>query len=306
MMRMKMRHFIAFPLSFAAIFAACDSSTSPDSYIKGDQIYERHIDRSQASMKCVVYATDYSVSLDFNFSVLSDETYMRQQLEANTNNPAIYRGKAEVSGLFLNQKDKMCNMMKNLAEDLDNGTYKCMDNVATFESTLPNVNESQKPFVISQLKETLKNQCDTWYDETLKNINNLKNEIASQNGNSNSSSGETVQSCNVIANGNTIQVSVIYPSKTAITTLTKNNNDYTIMEAYTGIEETTLARVCEAYKKDSEIKNVICSGQTFSYQSNLPADETYEIEDYVAFYQQEICPALQNGNLTLEDMWFGE
>ena len=69
-----MRHFIAFPLSFAAIFAACDSSTSPDSYIKGDQIYERHIDRSQASMKCVVYATDYSVSLDFNFSVLSDET----------------------------------------------------------------------------------------------------------------------------------------------------------------------------------------------------------------------------------------
>ena len=52
--------------------------------------------------------------------------------------------------------------------------------------------------------------------------------------------------------------------------------------------------------------NVICSGSTISYQSNLPADETYEIEDYVAFYQQEICPALQNGNLTLEDMWFGE
>ena len=305
-----MRRYLAIPMSIAAIFAACDSSsTSPDSYIKGDQIYERHLDRNIASMKCFVYATDYSVSLDFNMSVLSDESYMSQQLEANINNPTTYRGKGEVSGLFLKQKDQLCNTMKDLAEKMDNGTYKCMDNVATFSSTLPNVDESQRPIVVEQLKQTLKSQCDTWYDETAAKFDELEQEIANQNGNqgnSNSTSSEKAQSCNVVANGNTVQVSVIYPNKTATTTLTKNNNDYTIMETYTGIEETTLARVCEAYKKETDIKNIVCSGPTISYQSNLSADETYEIEDYVAFYQQDICPSLQNGTLTLEELWFDD
>ena len=73
-----MRRYLAIPLSVAAIFAACDSSsTSPDSYIKGDQIYERHLDRKMATMKCIVYATDYSVSLDLNISMLSDDSYMK-------------------------------------------------------------------------------------------------------------------------------------------------------------------------------------------------------------------------------------
>jgi len=309
-MRLKMRRFIAFPLSIAAILAACDSSsTSPDSYIKGDQIYERHLDRSMANMKCFVYATDYSVSLDLNISMLSDESYMNMQLEINANKPTTYRGKSEVAGLLLNQKDKMCNTMKDLAENMDNGTYNCSGETATFSATLPDVDESQKSILVSRLKETMKSQCDTWYDETSAKFDETEQEIANQNGNqgnSNSTSSEKAQSCNVVANGNTVQVSVIYPNKTATTTLTKNNNDYTIMETYTGIEETTLARVCETYKKETDIKNIVCSGPTISYQSNLSADETYEIEDYVAFYQQEICPAMQNGTMTLEEMWFDD
>ena len=305
-----MRRYLAIPLSVAAIFAACDSSsTSPDSYIKGDQIYERHLDRNMATMKCIVYATDYSVSLDLNISMLSDDSYMNMQLEVNANQPTTYRGKSEVSGLLLKQKDKMCNNMKDMAESMDNGTYNCSNNTATFKATLPDVNESQKSILVSRLKETMKSQCDTWYDETATKFDEINQETPTQNGNqgiSSSTPGEKAQSCNVIANGNTIQVSVIYPNKSAITTLTKDNNDYTIMETYTGIDESTLATVCAAYKTQSDIKNVICSGSTISYQSNLPANETYEIEDYSAFYQQEICPALLSGKMTFEELWYEE
>ena len=291
-----MKYLFTLPLAVAAFLVACDSgSTAPDSFSKGDLIYERHFDSNLGNGKCYVYATDNSVSVDFTVNVINDNTYLKQQLEWSFGNKANYRGKSEVSGLFVIMKDELCESMKELANEMDNGRYTCTENGATISASPSDYDESQKKLRMATSKSMMKSQCDSWHDDFSKKFGDM-----AQNGNL----GEKAESCEPVLNGNTITTTIKYPDKSAIMKMTKENGGYTMTEEYTGIDAATLAKVCEAYNKESEIKNVVCTGSTITYQSNT--SKVPEIADYLEYDQKYQCPRLLNGMMTLEDIWYNQ
>ena len=298
-----MRKFISIPLSIAAILTACDSSsTAPDSFTKGELIHERHFDHNLGNMKCNVYATDNSVSIDLNVNMINDNSNMKQQLEWSFGNKANFRGKSEVSGLFVITKDELCESMKKLANEMENGSYTCTENGATISASPSDYDESQKKLYVASSKSTMKRQCDSWYDDFTRKFDEMAQNIAVVGNDSSGNLGEKAQSCESVVNGNTLTTTIRYPDKSAIMSMTKENGGYTINEEYTGIDAATLARVCEAYNNETEIKNVVCSGSTITYQSNT--SEVPEITDYLDISQKYECPGVLNGTLTLEDLWF--
>lgn len=295
-----MRKLTIIPLSIAAIFTACDpGSTAPDPLIKGDLIYERHVDNSIGTVKCNVYATDYSTSLDLKVTILSDESYISEQIDANFKNPATFRAEANLAGLFLMSKNELCNEMKELSADMENGTFSCNDNNVSISAKIPNAEEQNKSFYVSVMKNKMSSICDDSYDKFVNMFNKLSQQI---NQDGNNTSNEKPTSCNVIENGNSAQLVITYPNKNALITTTNVNGIYSMKEEYTGFDDTTLARVCAAYKTETDIKDVSCTGSTITYNSN--DSESPDFATYVAYEKEIVCPALLSGTLTLEDIWF--
>ena len=72
-----MRKFKLIPLSIVAILAACGEDSSPlkvDVSSDGEQRYERHFEKDDlATMKCIVYATDKTVSLSAEMIITDDK-----------------------------------------------------------------------------------------------------------------------------------------------------------------------------------------------------------------------------------------
>lgn len=294
-----MRKLTIVPLSIAAIFTACDpGSTSPDPLVKGEMIYERHIDNSTGNVQCKVYATDYSVSLDLNVSFLSDESYVSEQIETNFKNPATFRAEMKVSGLFAMKKDEMCSNIKELSADMGNGTYSCNDNSATVSSQIPNANEDSKSYYVSTMKSQMSNLCDYYHSHFTDKFNELTQYLNNEGNNPNN---EKATSCNVIENGNSVQVAITYPNKSALISATFVNGSFAMKEEYTGIDEASLARACASYKTETEIKDVNCSGSTITY--NSIGLESVDLAAFVAYEKQIICPAMLSGAMTLEDLW---
>lgn len=291
---------ILIPMSVAAILVGCDSgSTSPDPFIKGDLIYERHIDpNGVGSMTCNVYSTGDVVMVETKVNMITDNSNMGFNMEGNFGkNPATYRGEYTMDGAFLMFSEQMCEDAKEQVEDLDNAKTSCSDNKTSFSALIKDVNETNKSFYIARLTNYMERYCDQVYNNTIQQFNKAANKVDPKG-----EIAEKALSCDVQVNGNVVQQSIIYPNKTAVSTGTYlGNYKYSVREEYTGIDDVTLAKVCEAYKKDEDKSNVVCSGSVLAYEEMNP-----DIETLVEGVEKYICPAFLNGGMTFEDLWFEE
>lgn len=296
-----MKHFLlTFPLSVAAVLVGCDSgTTSPDPFIKGDLIYERHIDpNGVGSMTCNVYSTGNVVMAELNVNMITDNSNMGFKLEGNFGkNPATYRGEYTMDGAFLMYSEQTCESTKAEVAEMDNGKTSCSDNSVSFSALFGDVKEAGKSFAIARMTNAMETYCDNIYDEAIQKFNKAANQV-----NPKGDVAEKALSCDVQVNGNVVQQSIIYPNKTAVSTGTYlGNYKYSVREEYTGIDDVTLAKVCEAYKKDEDKSNVVCSGSVLAYEEMNP-----DIETLVEGTEKYICPALLSGGMTFEDLWFEE
>ena len=301
-----MKHFLVIPFSVAAaILVGCDSSsTSPDPfssepYIKGDLIYERHIDPNGiGSMTCNVYSTGNIVMVEGKVNLLTDNSNMGFQFESNFNKePAVFRGEYTLDGAFLMQSKQTCDGAKADVENMEDGKTSCSDKKIMFSASVPDVNESNKSKYIASKTTSMKNYCDYIYINTVKQFDEIANSIEP-----NEITAEKALSCDINVNGNVINSSVVYPNKSSVATATYlGNYKYSIREEYTGIDDATLAKVCEAYKKDEDNSNVVCSGSVFTLESVGP-----DIDTFVKVLREYQCPAMLNGGMTFEDLWFDE
>jgi len=291
---------ILIPMSVAAILVGCDSgSTSPDPFIKGDLIYERHIDpNGVGSMTCNVYSTGNVVMAELNVNMITDNSNMGFKLEGNFGKqPATYRGEYTMDGIFLMFSEQTCEEAKEQVEDLDNAKTSCSDNKTSFSALIKDANETNKSFYIARLTSYMERYCDQVYNNTIQQFNKAANQVDPKG-----EIAEKALSCGVQVNGNVVQQSIIYSNKTGVSTGTYlGNYKYSVREEYTGIDDETLAKVCEAYKKDEYKSNVVCSGSVFTFEEMNP-----DIETLVEGTEKYICPALLSGGMTLEDLWFEE
>ena len=163
-----MKYLFTLPLAVAAFLVACDSgSTAPDPYIKGDLIYERHIDPNEfGSMQCKVYATDDVITVESSVNLMGDNSYI-EILESNFGkNPATFRGEYNMSGKYLMYSEQTCEGAKEDIAKLENQTISCSSNKVSFTSTMPqHVNETSKNLYIFTLKSEMKSDCDEMYEE---------------------------------------------------------------------------------------------------------------------------------------------
>lgn len=322
-----MKYFKIVPVSLIAFLAACDSGTSPDnsfsnkspnngsnggsnissSLTQGELQYERHFDRNvPASMKCNVYSTNNSVSLDLKYSILDEANVVTEIINVKYGSPTTYDAKMEVSGLMQMAASSACARIKDDASGMDNAIASCTENGAVLTASLPNLSDADVARVISPTVEKFKLICDESYDKFYSLTDEL---IADLNITEQPKEGaEKALSCNVQTNGNTIQMNVAFPGKNVVFTMLRNNDTYYLTEEYTGIDEATLSNVCAAYKTESGIENVNCAGPVISYTSSAFTSEgvSLDVGSVAAAVENVQCPALLNGTMTLEDLWYNK
>ena len=322
-----MKYFKIVPVSLIAFLAACDSGTSPDnsfsnkspnngsnggsnissSLTQGELQYERHFDRgAPASMKCNVYSTNNSVSLDLKYSFLNDANSITEKINVKYGTPSSYDAEMGVYGLMQQAASSACARLKNDASGMDNAVASCTENGAVLTASLPNISDADAARLISPTVEKFKSICDESYVV----FNNLTDEMIDDlNITEQPKEGaEKALSCNVQTNGNTIQMNVAFPGKNIVFTMLRNNDTYYLTEEYTGIDEATLSNVCAAYKTESDIENVNCAGSVISYTSSAFTSEgvPLDVGSVVAAIENVQCPALLNGTMTLEDLWYNK
>ena len=293
-----MKYLFTLPLAVAAFLVACDSgSTAPDPYIRGNLIYERHIDPNAiGSMQCNVYATDNVIMVESNVNSITENSNMGAVLEANFGkNPATYRGEYDMSGAYLMLNKQSCEQAKEEIAEMENGKTSCSSNKASFTSTVPNITETNKLFYVSSVKSAMENYCDQLYEHATEAFTKMLNQLNPQG-----DVTEKALSCDIQADGNNIKMSVMYSDKSSVVTATYlGDYKYSVREEYTGIDDATLARVCETYKNDDDNSKVVCSGSVFTFESIGP-----DVETYVESVKKFQCPAMLRGGMTLEDSWF--
>ena len=162
-----MKYLFTLPLAVSAFLVACDSSsTAPDSFTKGDLIYERHIDPNEfGSMQCKVYATDDVITIESSVNSMGDNSYI-VILESNFGkNPATFRGEYNMSGMYLMSSEQACEGAKEVIAKLENQKISCSSNKVSFTSTMPqHVNETSKNLYIFMLKGKMESICDEMYE----------------------------------------------------------------------------------------------------------------------------------------------
>ena len=162
-----MKYLFTLPLAVTAFLVACDSSsTAPDSFTKGDLIYERHIDLNEfGSMQCKVYATDDVITIESSVNSMGDNSYI-VILESNFGkNPATFRGEYNMSGKYLMSSEQTCEGAKEVIAKLENQKISCSSNKVSFTSTMPqHVNETSKNLYIFTLKGKMESICDEMYE----------------------------------------------------------------------------------------------------------------------------------------------
>ena len=320
-----MKFFKIVPVSLIALLAACDSSTSPNSSdnssnngsnnggsnisnpSQGVLQYERHFDRDvPASLKCNVYSTNNSVSLDLKYFIIGESNSMTEKIEVKYGSPSSYNAEMGVSGLMKSAAAVACTKLKQGASDLPNAVTSCTENGAVLTAPLPDVSDADAAQILPPTVEKFKSICDESYDT----FNKMTDEIAAELNLSEQPNEIAVPatSCNVQTVDNTVQMNVTFPGKTAVFKMVRNEDTYYLSEEYTGIDEATLAKVCAAYKVEEDIENVNCAGSTITYTSSAFTSNgvSLDIPSVAEFAESFECAGLLNGTLTLEDLWYND
>ena len=300
-----MKHLALIPLSVVAFLVACESGTSPDASVstpKGELRYERHFEReSSTTMKCNVYASEKTVTLDMKFSILNSSNTMTEKIEIKFGDPSKYNGDIRLSGLFLTSNKKLCSQMKNAAATMDNGVANCTDKGSTLKADLPSVSSSYTPQAIESMVEKLNLKCDELYDQFYKTSNEILEDM--DDSTPPSADTEKALSCNVSKGDNSLQVNIVYPDKSVLLTATHVGDAFNIREEYTNVDSETLTKACASYKNEEELTGVSCEGSVISYAIVEPELDMATMSDYS---EMVICPGVLSGNISFEDALFGD
>lgn len=301
-----MKKFIAIPISLAAILTACDPATTTpvldnESYVHGTRQYERHVEKKVGTARCEVYATDHSVSVDLKVTVLADDSYMNQQIEADFNNPTSYRGKVEFSGLFKAQSEQLCAEMKESATGMENGQYSCSGDGAQVSASFGDLDPSRKSTIVSQMTLKMDQYCDDAYDYFSETLNRLAEETGIEDSKV-PGQYEKAQVCESFKVGTGVQTRVVYADKNMTETISYQNGSYTLFEVYEGFDDATLARACDGYRAQDKVTNLACVGNTIQYETNVL--NGVDLDSYVNVVNETVCPMLRDGSIGFEDLWF--
>ncbi len=267
---------------------------------EGELAYERHSDSPDglASFKCNVYSTDHSISMNMRISLLNGTSWLEERLYRELNSPASYSGVIGAGGLFKTSLAYQCTEVKSSFDKVPNGSVACSDSSISFTSDIPSEELSDKEYYMSFSKLQTYAMCDDFYKD-------FQEDFGDPVASSPAPDAEKALSCDVSQQGSKVTTTVIYSDKTAIFTISNMDGYANISESYIGIDEATLAKVCDAYKTEVGIRDVNCSNSLITYNStDVFGDD--ELNAYVNFMKMMECPYLLDGTMTLEDIWFGD
>ena len=289
-----MKHLGVIPLSVVAFIVGCDtdSNTSTDplaSSPKGELRYERHYDLDQTSFKCNVYATNHSITLDMSLNVLNEQSWIHQRINTDFST-AAYTGSIEAAGLFNNAIGAQCEKFKSDCASMENANVSCSNNKVVFSAVIPNVEPAYSEIYTARTLDKFNSICDNLYEEY------QDSPFIASNGDET----KKALSCDVQVNGSSFVQVVTYSDKSLVLTTSQANGVYSVVESYTGIDATTLAKVCQTYKQEGALTDVTCVGSDISYNTRFDPD----FNSLVEYARDMLCPAYLNGSYTLEQMWF--
>ena len=300
-----MKKFFAHSLPIIALLTACDPADSNPNDVAFDQgtlQHERHFENKIGNAKCEVYATDHSVSVNLKVTAFTDNSYVNELIEADYDNPTFYSDKIDYSGMF-KSSSQFCDKMKDAAEKMDDGHYKCSDGSAQVTATLGEQDPSQTSLAVSKKITDMKQYCDDSYDHFSSALNKLA-EGTGLTDDKKPNKAEKAQLCESMKVGTSVQTRIVYSDKTLTEIVSVQDGIYSFFEIYEKIDEATFAQICENYKKQSSIKNLVCSDYIIQYDS--PNQSSVSLDSYVEIMQDVACPALLDGTMTYEDLIFAK
>ena len=297
-----MKHLGVIPLSVVAFLMGCEpDSTSTSTVIpspslttppQGDIRYNTHFEKGETAFNCNVYATDNVVTLDMSLNMVNDQSWIRGRYNVDYG-ASSYNGSMESAGLFDSSIGLQCEKMKADCAEMDDAKVSCTDNKVTFSARTPYIDPIYYTMNVNKAVSIMTTLCDDMYEEYY-NMPLITPGTGDES--------KKALTCDVLVNGTSYTQTVTYTDKSMVSNASLVNGVYSVTESYTGIDDATLAQACAAYKQESTITNVVCTGSTISYNPTVTPD----FNSLVEFAQEMECPAFLNGSYTFEDMWFNQ
>ena len=297
-----MKYLGLIPLSVASLLIGCETDSTPTGAAtpsaplttppQGDVRYNTHFEKGSTAFKCNVYATDKVVSVDMSLNMVNDQSWVRARYNLDYG-ASSYNGSMESAGLFDGSIGAECEKIKADCAEMNNAKVSCSANKITFAAEIPYVDPIYYTMNVNKAVSIMSSLCDNLYEE-------YYNAPMITPGEGNES--KKALTCDVQVNGTSFTQTVTYSDKSMVLSTTLANGVYAVTESYTGIDAATLAQVCAAYKQETQITNVNCSGSTITYTPVVNPD----FNSLVQFAQEMECPAFLNGSYTFEDVWFGQ
>lgn len=319
---MKFVRLALWALPFA--FLACgdsSSTTSPEGSSYGEQQYLRKGKNSTSTADCRVYTTGTSVTLVFkqDFGKVGNISSISQVEVGSTIN---VRDEVSASGkVFSDAVEEQCRQMKEKYDEID-GTVSCTDTEVKAHGKTGSVIPAQAGAAFEQSIDMMKDYCDI-YIESLEGSGDvsrndsqaevpdtlvsrdgsqtLRSDTLIENPFEGKSPGQAI-SCSASQKENSVVFEIIYMDKTATLVTVMKDGWSEITEYYTGVDAETLSQVCNAYRAEDGLYDIVCGDGIIAYR----ADEVYDPEEMAFIIENYMCPALLDGSMTLEDLWYGD
>ena len=305
---MKFVRLALWALPFA--FLACgdsSSTTSPEGSSYGEQQYLRKGKNSTSTADCRVYTTGTSVTLVFkqDFGKVGNISSISQVEVGSTIN---VRDEVSASGkVFSDAIEEQCRQVKEKYDEID-GTVSCTDTEVKAHGKTGSVIPAQAGAAFEQSIDMMKDYCDI-YIESLEGSGDVSGNASQaevpdtliENPFEGKDSGQAI-SCSANKQENSVVFEIIYGDKTATLVTVMKDGWSEITEYYTGVESETLSQVCNAYRAEDGLYDVVCGDGIIAYR----ADEVYDPEEMAFIIENYMCPALLDGSMTLEDLWYGD
>lgn len=320
---MKFVRLALWALPFAFLACGDSSSTaSPEggsSY--GEQQYLRQGENSRSTGDCRVYATGSSVTLVFkqDFGKLGNISSVSQVEVGST---VYVRDEITASGwVFSDAIEDQCSQIKEKYDEIG-GTVNCTDTEVKAQGKTGSVIPAQAGAAFEKSIGMMKDYCDM-YIESLEESGDvsgndsqaevpdtlvsrdgsqtLRSDTLIENPFEGKSPGQAI-SCSASQKENSVVFEIIYMDKTATLVTVMKDGWSEVTEYYTGVDAETLSQVCNAYRAEDGLYDIVCGDGIIAYR----ADEVYPLEEMVLVIEDYMCPALLDGSMTLEDLWYGD
>lgn len=290
------------------VFAACTTEESSwlersDSY--GNRLYERHLKKgSNASFDCYVYSQGDHVTLEMIYDLPMYDANLNTIYDIEAGDPSYYYVDVMMTGVFQSEATEACESIKESIEGME---MSCSKSRVRGRAELASVNEFSKSLILGNMVPQFKSQCDDFYDT----YKGLMSEVPGKWDYGRSEDSQPALSCDVNMSNDSLFVNAQFPDRSFSMVLSEYLYEgeplgyFMAVENYTGVSADTLAKVCTAYRSESELVSVNCTGSSIAYLvSNTQEDQVLTLEDMAVYMKKQVCDGFLDGSYTLEDMWF--